>query len=210
MFGILILILLYISICPILDVKSNQYLEQVEKENIEYRRSIDPIIRAKLKSLIYESDAYKASIFEFHNGTSNMSVLGFLYAAMTYEETKEGVNKVSQLYNEVSLPLFNISNIIFKNGYWCGSIKDLQEIDPALSHGISSSSKTKYICVVLLEDSRELGFLVLSFDYLLNVEKQQAVDRFIKKSKVCISSLLDYQYELRFNGNSELGRSKFN
>ena len=195
MFGILVLILLYISIHPILeDIEFNQYLEQVERENIEYRRSIDPIIRGELKSLIYEADAYRASILEFHNGTSNMSSLGFLYAAMAYEETKDSVDKVSQLYNEVSLSLFNISDIIYKNGYWCGSVDDLLVIDPALSHGISSSSKTKYICVVLLENSRELGFLVLSFDYLLNVEKQQIVDRFIKKSKVCISNLLDYQY----------------
>ena len=196
MFGILVLILLYISIHPILeDIEFNQYLEQVERENIEYRRSIDPIIRGELKNLIYEADAYRASIFEFHNGTSNMSVLGFLYAAITYEETRDGVDKVSKVYSEVSLSLFNISEIIFKNGYWYGSIKDLQEIDPALSYGISSSSKTKYICAVLLESSREVGFLVLSFDHLLNVEEQQVVDRSIKRSAVSISSLLDYQYE---------------
>lgn len=196
MFGILILILLYISIHPILeDIKFNQYSEQIERENIEYRRSIDPIIRGELKSLIYETDACRASIFEFHNGTSNFSSLGFLYAAMTYEKTREGVNKVSQLYNEVSLSLFNISAIIFEKGYWYGSIKDLQEIDPALSQGILSTSKTKYICIVLLESSREVGFLVLSFDHLLNVEEQPVVDRFIKKSKVSISSLLDYKYE---------------
>lgn len=195
MFWILILILLYISIDPISDIKFTQYLERIERENIEYRRNIDSIIRGELKKLIYDTDAYRASIFEFHNGSSNMSSLGFLYAAMTYEETKDNVDEVSRLYNEVSLSLFNISEIMYKNGYWYGSIKDLQKINPALSQGILSSSKTKYICIVLLESSTELGFLVLSFDYLLNVEKQQIVDRSIKKSKVCISSLLDYQYE---------------
>lgn len=195
MFFILILILLYISIHPISeDIKFDQYLEQVERENIEYRKSIDPIIRGELKSLIYETDACRASIFEFHNGTSNFSSLGFLYAAMTYEETREGVSKVSQLYNKVSLSSFNISAMIFEKEYWCGSIDDLSVIDPTLSHGISSSSKTKYICVVLLESSTELGFLVLSFDHLLNDEKQ-IVDRSIKRSTVSISSLLDYRYE---------------
>ena len=197
MFCILILILLCIIVYPILDVKSNQYLEQIERENIEYRRNIDPIIRDELKSLIYDTDAYKASIFEFYNGTSNMSSLGFLYASMTYEETKDNVDKISNFYQEISLSLFNISDIMYKDGYWCGSIKDLQKIDPALAEGILSSSKTKYICVVLLESSRELGFLVLSFDYLLNVEKQ-IVDRFIKRSSIYISSLLDYQYKQHF------------
>ena len=196
MFFILILILLYISIHPISeDIKFDQYLEQVERENIEYRRSIDPIIRGELKSLIYETDAYRASIFEFHNGTSNINSLGNLYAAMTYEETKDNVDKISNLYREIDLSLFNVSGMIYEKGYWCGSIKDLQEIDPALYQDILSNSKTKYICIVLLESSREVGFLVLSFDYLLNVKEQQIVDRFIKKSKVSISSLLDYQYE---------------
>lgn len=188
--------MLYINTYPTLDIKKfNQYSEQIEQNFLEYRKSIDPIIRGELKSLIYETDACRASIFEFHNGTSNFSSLGFLYAAMTYEETREGVNKVSQLYNEVSLSSFNISAMIFEKGYWCGSIDDLSVIDPTLSHGISSSSKTKYICVVLLESSREVGFLVLSFDHLLNDEKQPIVDRFIKRSTVSISSLLDYRYE---------------
>lgn len=192
MFCILILILLCISIDPISDIKFTQYLERIERENIEYRRNIDPIIRGELKKLIYDTDAYRASILEFHNGTSNMSSLGFLYAAMTYEETKDNVNKISNFYQEINLSLFNISGMIYEKGYWYGSIKDLQKIDPALYQGILSSSKTKYICIVLLESSTELGFLVLSFDYLLNVEKQQIVDRSIKRSKVHISSLLDY------------------
>lgn len=117
MFSILILILLYINIYPISDIKFDQYLEQIEQNFLEYRKSIDPIIRGKLKNLIYETDACRASIFEFHNGTSNFSSLGFLYAAMTYEETREEVNKVSRLYNEVNLSLFNISAMIFEKGY---------------------------------------------------------------------------------------------
>ena len=196
MFFILILILLYINTYPTLDIKKfNQYSEQIEQNFLEYRKSIDPIIRGELKELIYDIDAYRASIFEFHNGISNINSLGFLYASMTCEETKDNVDKISNFYQEINLSSFNISNIIYKNRYWYGSIKDLQKIDLSLYQGILSSSKTKYICIVLLESSRELGFLVLSFDYLLNDEEQPIVDRSIKRSKVCISSLLDYQYE---------------
>lgn len=139
MFFILILILLCISIDPISDIKFNQYLEQIERENIEYRRNIDPIIRDELKSLIYDTDAYRASILEFHNGTSNINSLGFLYASMTYEETKEGEPSVSRIYNEISLSLFNISNIMYQSGYWFGSMEDLMLIDPSLAEGISQS-----------------------------------------------------------------------
>lgn len=191
MFFILILILLYINTYPTLDIKKfNQYSEQIEQNFLEYRKSIDPIIRGELKELIYKTDAYRASIFEFHNGNSNFSSLGNLCATMTYEETKDNVDKISNFYREINLSLFNISNMIYKNGYWYGSIKDLQEIDPALYQGILSTSKTKYICIVLLESSNELGFLVLSFNEVPN--NPQQIGRDIRRVGVSIASKLDY------------------
>ena len=119
------LIALNIALNPeIIFDKFNQYTEQVEqqkieqeKSNIEYRRTIDPVIRGELKELVTITNASRACVMEFHNGTSNLSSLGFLYAAMTYEETRTGFNKVSQIYNEVSLSLFNISEIMYDDGY---------------------------------------------------------------------------------------------
>lgn len=132
------LIVLNIALNPeIIFDKFTQYTEQVERENVEYRRSVDPIIRGELKELVYDVNATRACVMEFHNGTSNFSSLGFLYAAMTYEETKEGEPSVSRIYNEISLSLFNISNIMYQSGYWFGSIEDLALIDPSLAEGIS-------------------------------------------------------------------------
>lgn len=112
------LIALNVALNPeIIFDKFNQYTEQVEKKNVEYRRSIDPIIRGELKELVYDVQASRACVMEFHNGTSNFSSLGFLYAAMTYEETRENVQPVSQIYNEVSLSLFNIANVMYRDSY---------------------------------------------------------------------------------------------
>ena len=169
--------------------KFTQYTEQVERENVEYRRSVDPIIRGELKELVYVTDASRACVMEFHNGTSNFSSLGFLYAAMTYEETKEGVDKVSRIYSEVSLSLFNISEIMYQKGYWYGNIEDLSKLDAALAQGISDSG-TKWVAALLLESSHELGFLILSFDYI--PENQQEIGREIRRVGVSIASKLDY------------------
>lgn len=186
----LALLLLNVAFNPeIVFDRFTKYTEQVEKENVEYRRSIDPIIRGELKELVYNSGATRACVMEFHNGTSNFSSLGFLYAAMTYEETKEGVNKISQVYDEVSLSLFNISDIMYKNGYWFGSIDDLSTIDTGLSQTISSSG-TKWLAALLLEGSNELGFLILSFDEIPN--NPQAIGRDIRRVGVSIASKLDY------------------
>lgn len=184
------LIVLNIALNPeIIFDKFTQYTEQVERENVEYRRSIDPIIRGELKELVYDVNATRACVMEFHNGTSNFSSLGFLYAAMTYEETKEGEPSVSRIYNEISLSLFNISNIMYQSGYWFGSMEDLALIDPSLAEGISQSG-TKWVAALLLESSRELGFLILSFDSI--PDNQQEIGRQIRRVGVSIASKLDY------------------
>ena len=184
------LIVLNIALNPeIIFDKFTQYTEQVERENVEYRRSVDPIIRGELKELVYDVNATRACVMEFHNGTSNFSSLGFLYAAMTYEETKEGEPSVSRIYNEISLSLFNISNIMYQSGYWFGNMEDLALIDPSLAEGISQSG-TKWVAALLLESSRELGFLILSFDSI--PDNQQEVGRQIRRVGVSIASKLDY------------------
>lgn len=184
------LIVLNIALNPeIIFDKFTQYTEQVERENVEYRRSVDPIIRGELKELVYDVNATRACVMEFHNGTSNFSSLGFLYAAMTYEETREGEPSVSRIYNEISLSLFNISNIMYQSGYWFGSIEDLALIDPSLAEGISQSG-TKWVAALLLESSRELGFLILSFDSI--PDNQQEIGRQIRRVGVSIASKLDY------------------
>lgn len=184
------LIVLNIALNPeIIFDKFTQYTEQVERENVEYRRSVDPIIRGELKELVYDVNATRACVMEFHNGTSNFSSLGFLYAAMTYEETKEGEPSVSRIYNEISLSLFNISNIMYQSGYWFGSIEDLMLIDPSLAEGISQSG-TKWVAALLLESSRELGFLILSFNSI--PDNQQEIGRQIRRVGVSIASKLDY------------------
>ena len=169
--------------------KFTQYTERVERENVEYRKEIDPVIRGELKELVYATEASRACVMEFHNGTSNFSSLGFLYAAMTYEETRDGVDKVSKVYGEVSLSLFNIADVMYNRGFWFGSIEDLAKMDSALAQGIAASG-TKWVAALLLESSRELGFLILSFDYI--PLDQQKIGREIRRIGVSIASKLDY------------------
>ena len=184
------LIVLNIALNPeIVFDKFTQYTERVERENVEYRKEIDPVIRGELKELVYATEASRACVMEFHNGTSNFSSLGFLYAAMTYEETRDGVDKVSKVYSEVSLSLFNISDAMYNRGFWFGSIEDLAKMDSALAQGIAASG-TKWVAALLLESSRELGFLILSFDYI--PLDQQKIGREIRRIGVSIASKLDY------------------
>lgn len=184
------LIVLNIALNPeIVFDKFTQYTERVERENVEYRKEIDPVIRGELKELVYATEASRACVMEFHNGTSNFSSLGFLYAAMTYEETRDGVDKVSKVYGEVSLSLFNIADVMYNRGFWFGSIEDLAKMDSALAQGIAASG-TKWVAALLLESSRELGFLILSFDYI--PLDQQKIGREIRRIGVSIASKLDY------------------
>lgn len=156
---------------------------------MEYRRVASSAIRSELKTAVSELDATRACVMEFHNGVSNLSSLGFLYASMTYEETRDGVSRVSRVYGDVSLSLFNITDIMYSQGYWFGCVDDLAKIDAGLAQSIAGSG-TEWIAALLLESSKPLGFLILSFDS--HPEDEQKMGREIRRLGVSIASKLDY------------------
>jgi hypothetical protein len=56
-----------------------------------------------MKNIIYEVNAIRASVLEFHNGKENPSGLGFLYVDMTYDVEKTGYHSVVSQYQDVNL-----------------------------------------------------------------------------------------------------------
>lgn len=171
--------------------KFTEYTREEEQQNIEYRKNASVYIQDALKDFVDKTGALRACVLEFHNGRENPGHLGFYYAEMTYEESRRGVNKINRLYKEVSLSLFNISDIVYENGFWYGNIdKDLAVIDPGLAEMINDSG-TKWAATMLLEGSDELGLLVVSFDEIPADPK--AVGREVRKVGSLVAGMLDYE-----------------
>lgn len=169
--------------------KFNEYQDKIETSNRDYRKQSDPLIRAEIKEILYDISADRVSILEFHNGRKNPSSLGFYYAEMTYEQTKNGVSGVSPQYKSTNLSLLNISTVLYQEGHWHGSIEDFMKIDSNAANAIKANG-TNYIGFTLLEGSVEIGLICVSFE---NEPDWHLVDRRLKKSCSQIISWLEYK-----------------
>lgn len=70
-----------------------------------------------LKELLISSNADRAWLIEYHNGTKSLTGLPFLYGSMTSEEVKEGVRPVSNHFNDFVLSDFLFILNASKRGY---------------------------------------------------------------------------------------------
>lgn len=171
--------------------KFTEYTREEEQQNIEYRKNASVYIQNALKGFVDNTGALRACVLEFHNGRENPGHLGFYYAEMTYEETRKGAVKTNRMYKEVSLSLFNISDIVYENGFWYGTIDgDLAAIDPGLAEMMKTSG-TEWAATMLLEGSDELGLLVVSFDWIPS--DPQAIGREVRKVGALVAGMLDYE-----------------
>lgn len=172
--------------------KIEEYTERVAESKKAWREKNDPIIRSDMRNMMYHLDASRVSVMEFHNGKSNPGGLGFYYVDMTYEVCKEGYPNIANQYVNVNLSLLNIPTILYREGYWYGTTDELRKTDPMLANMIENNG-TKWIALILLESSCELGILEVSFDEAPTAEKLPLVGRDIRKLGATIASKLDYK-----------------
>lgn len=114
-------------------------MDDINRDKKEYRQQNDPIIRSALHDAVWELDAVRASVLEFHNGKENPSGLGFYFADMNYEIVKDTELFISSQYQNINLSLLNLPDYLYKNGFWYGTVEDLKQIDPKLASMIKSN-----------------------------------------------------------------------
>lgn len=168
---------------------------QIEDENRERRKQSDVFIREELKSVTEELNASRSSVLEFHNGKTNSSGLGFYYVDMSYEIINNHNNFISEQYQNISLSWLELDDVLYKDGYWYGTVEELKKVDPMLGSKIESNG-TKWIGLYLLEFSNDdhetvpIGILEISFDEVPTLERQKEVGRCIRKTGNYIVSKL--------------------
>jgi len=188
--ALLVITVILMLLNPGFVIKSvNDIIDGINDDKKEFRQENDPLIRNALHDAVWELDAVRSSVLEFHNGKSNPSGLGFYFADMNYEIVKNGDFFVSDQYQNINLSLLNLPDYLYKNGYWYGTIEELRIIDPKLASMIKNNG-TGWIAFLLLEGSDDLGILEISF--IDEPEDKQAVGREIRKLGAIVASKLDF------------------
>lgn len=193
---------LYIAFNPteIFD-RYNQYMEENHNASTEFRVQSAPIVRSLLNQLTLETGAERAYIFEYHNGKNNPTGQQWQYGDMTF--INDHTYDVSDEYQNVPLVKYNIGDVIFNNGFYYGTIEEIQREDPRLAVRLMVNDVKKIFAVsIYSEDSIEIGFVGLSF----TDEKQEMSDTEIIKSLhkyvAQISPYLDWKKEKKRRMNN--------
>lgn len=184
------IILLFLNPAFILD-KYEKYKVSQHTEEVDKRLEISPKINFILEKLLVTTNCDRSFIVEFHNGNSNLNGLPFLYGDMTYEEcAKDSLEYISELYQNIPLSRFSISQELFNNGYWYGSVEELAEIDKRLSGRIKINSG-EWIALILLKGKDQyLGIIGVSYTNIENVRKED-VGRNLRTAAINTITLLD-------------------
>lgn len=168
----------------------SQLKEKEHKEMMDKRMSIEPELRVLIKGLRIETNADRAYVCEFHNGTNNLNGMPFLYADMRYEDVAKGVDNVDYDYQNQPLSRFSISSEVFTNRYWFGTMDELEEIDSRLATRMRVSN-IKWAAFIMLDGNvQEVGVLGLSFTEIPDFESQKRIGKKIRNAAIKISILL--------------------
>lgn len=192
--------LVIIGICLILTIFAfnpekiveiyDTFKDKQHKEMMDKRMEIEPELRIIIKDLRIATNASRAYICEFHNGTNNLNGMPFLYADMRYEDVANGVINVDYDYQNQPLSRFALAFTMFKNRYWYGSIDELLQIDERLGTRLKFNN-VKWAAFIMLDGNvQEVGILGLSYTEIPDREMQMKIGREIRNAAIKISILL--------------------
>lgn len=139
------------------------YIENVHNVNQVTRQDADIKIRYILKDLRLSTNADRAWVIEYHNGTSGLGGLPFTYGIMNNEELEEGVNSVSRHYRDFLLSEYLFILETSKQGGWIGSVEDIKPYDTKMYYSFKSNSVNSLALFYLKSEDRDIGVVGLSY-----------------------------------------------
>lgn len=168
-----------------------QFKDKQHTEEVDKRVEISPKIQIILDKLLLTTKANRAYIIEFHNGTNNLNGLPFLFGDMTYEEvSNDDLEYISELYQNVPLSRFPISQKLFENGFWYGTVDELANIDKRLASRIKINNGSWIALILLKGQEHYLGVIGVSYTDSAQVKKE-VVGRNLRTAAINTITLLD-------------------
>lgn len=134
----------------------------IHNEGTEIRTRINPEVNNLLTRMIYEMDCDRAIALEMHNGKENPTGLPFLYCDANYEETRDRTPYVGDEYINLNMSKYSFPTYLYEHTYYIGSVEDLYAIDKKLAMRLEAN-ETKYIAVILMRTTVDIGFLMISY-----------------------------------------------
>lgn len=142
--------------------------------------------------LMYETNADRVLLAEYHNGSSNVSGIPFLKWSVTFESFKDSMGfSVANDYQQQQITLYPFITHIGENYLYRGYVEtELKKIDKSyayklLSHGI------EYIIVsqIVNKNGEKCGMLILEYTDVSVIDEYNVKQKIHKASQECAALL---------------------
>ena len=154
------------------------------------RLSADSDIRHILSKMIFTTNADRAWLIEFHNGSKNLTTgLPFLFGSMRIEEVRDSIPNVDEDYADFSLSKYKLVSKVLDDGFFYGGLNDVQEIDQRLYYKFQANDINEVALLTLYDGEKPAGIIGLSFCNDKKMDKQ-LVGKQIRSNGIKIATLL--------------------
>lgn len=157
---------------------------------IRSRLAADSDIRLVLSKTMHNTNADRAWLIEFHNGSKNLTTgLPFLFGSMRIEETQDSIPNVDEDYADFSLSKYKLIAKVLDDGFFYGNIEDVQSIDKRLYYKFQSNDINEIALLTIYNEDKPAGIVGLSFCNNKQTDKQ-LVGKRIRSAGIQIATLL--------------------
>lgn len=142
--------------------------------------------------LMYETNADRVLLAEYHNGSSNVAGIPFLKWSVTFEAFKDEMGfGVANEYQQQQITLYPFITHIGENYLYRGYVEtDLKDIDKSYAYKLMSH-KIEYIIVSQIVNNKgnKCGMLILEYTNTNNIDEYAVKQRLHKASQECAALL---------------------
>lgn len=172
-----------------------KHSENEHKEAIAFRRDSSGKIKELSDKLVEETEFNSLILFEYSNGSQNISGLPFLYMSATHEIVPNGVEPSISKYQKINTTLFAdfLSDLEKDNMLYVQDLNNIKEVYPIMYNILDrlGAKSAAFYSVEGIEGP--IGMLVLISCYCLNEENSDINKKNIYDKGSKIASLLDYK-----------------
>lgn len=176
-----------------------QYEEWKEKQHqteLDLRMVNNDKIQHLLDKSLYKIGADRILLLECHNGNEGLGGLPFSKCSATFEVMDTAYPIASQ-YQDQQLSLIPFASYLFKNGYWCGDVKELESLDRGLYHRMTANGTEHFAACVIEGVDKPLAFLFVSFKETTDIHNCDLVREQVRHISLEVALLLELNRKIK-------------
>lgn len=139
------------------------YIESIHNADQDKRQEASVRINYILSELMRTTNADRAWVIEYHNGTSGLGGLPFTYGIMNAEIISNDVNSVSAHYKDFLLSEYPFILETSPLGGWVGNVEDIKEQDRKLYYAFKSNDVNNIAWFYLKSADKDIGIIGISY-----------------------------------------------